>query len=406
VRRLLLAPLFALFSVLCFLGEGQALLQPVFFEGDAASGLRGTERGGSRGLAASDLIGVLGNPMVFKMSYAEKDSGIELFDEGVQRKSLKLVTASSMPGMLSSEAELSYTSFDSQIERQNDSRNRLLRFALKGSAAGMRYGAEYRSVGATFAPPPGSQLKLDQEGTEVWSERRLGPLGLKTVFSEFWNNVEQDRRRPRVTTTQGGPVLDLTIPSGPVFSLSYLQGSSKQVWATADSTPHENWLENYGISVFYRRSSWDATISSHYSPTKDKASPEKGLTISHQISGSYRPTSFLTLAPSLSVTEEKYSWSGARAETPAISISLTYNSLFNVVDLTSSSFYTRTRSSDGFTDMTTINVTQSAVWNLGKVRGNKTLSFNVVYNEYVDALTQAASYKEVLARLILKVVGW
>ncbi len=354
-----------------------------------------------------DLKQWLGSSLSIKPTYYDQDprAPIKLQDDGVQHDALDFLLKSSLLGNLTGESEVAFSSFDSQTDKlYHEQKNRLLRFRLASDVGSFGYGAEYRSVGQGFRRPPGSNWRLDQEGTEMWASQAVGPLRFKTLFSNFWDNVEEDPRRPRTTKTLGGPALGITLPGGSVLNFSYQRGSSETVGGPNTQSPQESWIEDWGASLYYYGGpKWDFTIMSNYSPSTNKVDPSKKVASDyHNITGSYRPTESITIVPSLSFSEQRYSWSGVRTTTPTAMLSFSYAPPSRNLTLTTYGFYSRSKSSDGFYDVQTVNVINSLVLPFGKAK-EKAISFDIVYNQYLDAVYHHGSYDELLGRILYKV---
>ena len=368
-----------------------------------------------RGLSSStvggwDLPKSLGSSFSIKPSYFDTDprANIKLLDDGVKRDALDFLVKSSMPVNLTGEGEVAVSSFNSQTEKlYHQQRNQLLRFRVAGDLSSFSYGAEYRSVGQGFRRPPGANWRPDQEGTETWASQTFGPVRLKALFSNFWDNVEQDPRRPRTTKTLGGTALGFTLPGGSVLNFSYQRGSSETVGGPSKQPPQESWIEDLGASLYYYGGpAGDFTVSSNYSPSANKLDPtQKVSSYYHAITGSYRPTESITIMPSLSFSEDRYSWQGLRTATPTAMISFSYAPPSRNLSVTTYGFYSRSKSSDGWYDVQMINLINSLVFPFGKTK-EKAISFELVYNQYLDAVYRNGSSEELIGRVLYKIAAF
>ena len=355
--------------------------------------------------------GSLGSSLFVKPSYSNSNpwENIKLVDDGVRHGALDLLLRSGMLGNLAGEGELAVSSFQSQADKlYHQDRNRLLRFRLAGGLDSFEYGAEYRSVGQGFQRPSGSNnWKADQEGEEFWAAQKFGPLRLKAMFSDFGDNVEADPRRPRTTKTLGGMGLGFTLPGGSVLSFSYQRGSSRTRGGPSKEAPQESWIEDMGASLyFYAGPMWDFTISSNYSPSTNKLDPSKKVLSSyHHITASYRPTESITITPSMSLGELGYSWSGVRMVTPTAMLSLGYYPPSGNLSFTTYGYYSRSKSNDGLYDVRTVNLINSLLIPFGKAK-EMAISFDLVFNQYLDAVYRFGSSAELLGRVLYKVTGF
>jgi len=381
---------------------------PGMSEGVRAEGndypLQGLSSSSPRGW---DLERWLGSALSIKPSYFDTDprANIKLLDDGVKRDALDILVKSSMPGNLTGEAEVAAGSFNSQAEKlYHLQRNQLLRFRLAGDLGFFNYGTEYRSVGQGFRPQPGSNLRPDQEGSETWASQGFGPLRVKALYSNFRDNIEGDPRRPRTTKTMAGTVLGITLPGGDVLSLSYQRGSSETIGGPNYQPPQESWVEDLGASLYYYGGpKWDFTISSNYSPSVSKVDPSKKVASNyHALTALYRPTDSITMTPSLSLSEQRYSWSGYRVVTPTAMLSLSYFPPSGIMSLTTYGYYSRSKSSDGWYDVQTVSLISSLSLPLNKAK-SKVLTFDLDSTQYLDRIYGSGSYQELLGRVMYTV---
>jgi hypothetical protein len=369
--------------------------------GTLSGGLGSSTQGGW------DLKKWLGSALSIKPSYFDTDprANIKLRDDGVKRDALDFLVKSSMPGNLTGEAEVAAGSFNSQAEKlYHLQRNELLRFRLAGDLGSFNYGTEYRSVGQGFRPQSGSNWRPDQEGSETWASQSFGPLRVKALSSNFWDNIEGDPRRPRTTKTLAGTVLGITLPGGDVLSLSYQRGSSETIGGPNNQPPQVSWVEDLGASLYYYGGpKWDFTISSNYSPSISKVDPSKKVaSYYHALTALYRPTDSITMTPSLSLSEQRYSWSGYQVVTPTAMLSLSYFPPSGIMSLTTYGYYSRSKSSDGWYDVQTVSLINSLSLPLNKAK-SKFITFDFVCTEYRDRVYQSGSYEEMIWRVLFKV---
>jgi len=345
-----------------------------------------------------------------KPSYFDQDprAPMKLQDDGVQHDALDFLVKSALPGNVTGEGQVAFSSFDSQRDKlYHEQKNRLLRFRLGSDVDSFGYGAEYRSVGPSFRQAPGSTWRLDQEGTEMWASQKFGPFRLKALFSNFRDNVAEDPRRPRTTKTLGGPALGISLPGGSMLGFSYQRGSSETVGGPTTQAPQESWIADWGAWLYYYGGpKWDFTMLSNYSPSTNKVDPSKKVVSSyHQITGTYRPTGSITIMPSLSVSEDRYSWSGVRTTTPTAMLSFSYAPPSRALTLTTYGFYSRSKSDDGLYEVQSVNLINSLLIPLGKA-DKQAVSFELVYNQYRDAVYGYGSSEELIGRVVFKVAAF
>ena len=214
---------------------------------------------------------------------------------------IPLLENSSVFSKVTGEGEVRYNSLDAQLfNGHQQHRDTQLRYGITGDLADVRYGVDYHFVGDRFRGP--SRSGPDQEGSEGWMERRFGTVRLKTVFSEFSNNVEHDVWRPTVTKIQGGPTVEFAVPHGPVLAASYRQGSLQTLRYQEPSLLRRS-LETIGVSTNYGLSpSWSIGVFSEYSEIKDKQHTQDETTAFYNaLDSAWRPTSSITIIPSFTL---------------------------------------------------------------------------------------------------------
>jgi hypothetical protein len=360
----------------------------------------------SADLRSWDLQSRFRDALSVKPRYFNRDphAAVRLLDDGVQRDAMDLSINSKLPAGLTGEGEVAFNSFDSQRERLSGERKKsLLRFKLSGDTGFFGYGSEFRSVGQGFRRPSGGSLRVDQEGTQSWVERKFGWVSLQAINSEFWNNVDADPRRPRTITSLNGTTASLSIPSWPSLSLSFMTGTAETGGGPMRWT-QESTVQQYSASLYYWRPTWDISVTSMLMPSRDKILPERQMdSVYHEVSFSYRPTDYITITPYLSYSEERYKWTGTQSMSPMAMLSVSWSSLFNMLDFYSYSLYNRSKSTDGYMDTTSIMSINSFMYQLGEKKGDRYLSFDVLYNRYSDTIYRASSYEEVLGRIMFTI---
>jgi len=109
--------------------------------------------------------------------------------------------------------------------------------------------------------------------------------------------------------------------------------------------------------------------------------------------------------PSLSFSEERYSWQGLRTATPTAMISFSYAPPSRNLSLTTYGFYSRSKSSDGWYDVQTVNLINSLLIPFGKAK-KQAIAFELVYNQYLDAVYRYGSSEELVGRILYKVAAF
>ncbi len=298
---------------------------------------------------------------------------------------------------------------------------RRLRFDLIGEWGGFSYGFEHLYTWNGFEDVPGIELGGDLAGSfddsvgnsrrsSLWLERDLWVFHITTFLAESLDEVDEDPDSPRVRNTEGGITIDLELASWPTLSLSFERSSSRRSGHPAGYEPENILQDTFSASVYYNRSNWDVTLSSTYALTKDRLDPDaSGVDSYYEISGSYSPTSYITVIPTLVLGKGTYKWSGGGDQyiSPMVSVSFTYVSIFDVCDLTVYGEYSGYKSDNDYGDATNLYGTVSLFWYLGETEfREKSLSLDISYYHYIDAIYPEYSYEDIRVLLTFKVASF
>jgi hypothetical protein len=298
----------------------------------------------------------------------------------------------------------------------NEPDKQLSIFRLKQKSNSFFYGVEYRCVGKDLKnltnykkrtnTKTNIDLKNDQEGVEVWGTKKIGPIGLKTFFSRFWNNGDRDPKQTHLMANKYGIEMNYKFDFLPIyFSLSHSRLQSESTVESNSSEYHAEEKETYGGSLYYYGGkAFNVTASSSYSPSQDLVDPNK-VTYSywHAISASIIPLSNLTITPTASFGEYQYLWYGEQTENPSISLSITRSRLLNMIDLSLWGEFSRSRSTDGYQDAETLNTSVEISWDAKYLFFPKArFSLDLGYDQYDDKIYQSSSYDSFSASLQLK----
>jgi hypothetical protein len=293
---------------------------------------------------------------------------------------------------------------------------RWLRLAVKEAWGPVTLGVRGESASPGLEGVTGGRVKTETEGAEAWIEGREGPAGLRLSGGQFWDNLANSPWQPRTTKTQGGAAADVALPVGLTLSLSYQGGV-----ADSDPGPRPRGLATVGVSgsTFHNLTSslscggqaWALTMASSYVPSRDVDDPEReNQSSSHDLSATLRLPASITITPALGLAEDTDEWSGARSQTTSASVSGSWASVLEGVDLSVSGSYARSQMTGDIgdtDDVTAINAAAGVVWRLRRAaRVETSLAFEVGSNHYVDKVTAAAGYAEVYGLVTLRIASF
>jgi hypothetical protein len=293
---------------------------------------------------------------------------------------------------------------------------RWLRLAVKEAWGPVTLGARVESASPGLDRVTGGRVKTETEGAEAWVEGREGPAGLRLSGGQFWDNLANSPWQPRTTKTQGGAAADVALPVGLTVSLSYQGGV-----ADSEPGPRPRGLATVGVSgsTFHNLTSslscsgqaGALTISSTYVPSRDVRDPERETrSSSHDLSATLRLPASITITPALGIAEDTDEWSGARSQTTSASVSVSWASVLEGVDLSVSGSYAGSQMTGDIGDTydaTAVNAAAGVVWRLRRAaRVETSLAFEVGSNHNVDKVTAAAGYAEVYGVVTLRIASF
>ena len=287
----------------------------------------------------------------------------------------------------------------------NESDKHLEIFRLKQNLNGFNYGVEYRYVGKNLNDPNHYQKKTetktkvdlqnDQQGVEIWGEKKIGSIDLKTFFSRFWDNVDRDPTHTQILTNKYGLEMKYKINSLPInFFFSHSMEESEDTIKPDGSDYQGKQKETHtGFLYYYGDKAFNMTASSKYSQRQELFDTNKKTeSFRHRISSSIRPASNLTITPTLSFGEYRY-WYGERKENPSAALSINYRRIFNVVDLSLRGGYSKTRTTDGSQDAAMLDTSVGLSWDATYSFFSKiSYSLELGYDQYDDKISQNSSY--------------
>jgi hypothetical protein len=139
-------------------------------------------------------------------------------------------------------------------------------------------------------------------------------------------------------------------------------------------------------------------------PAQDKLTPDQQTrSLYHEVSLNLRPTSDIYITPYLSYSETTYGATGARTVNPSAMLSLTWSNIIENVTFNLFLMFQHSKSTDGWTNSDSTMILNSLVYDLGAIRGNRLLSFDLLYTRYADGVYHDNSYSEWLGRVMFTV---
>jgi hypothetical protein len=290
---------------------------------------------------------------------------------------------------------------------------RWLRLVVKESWGPVALGARFESVSPGLDKLTDSKVKGETEGGEIWVEGRHGRATVRLAAGQFWDNLADYPWQPRTTKTQAGGTVGLTGPFGTALSLGYQQGLAEREPGPRPRTglaelPQASEFQSTAATLSCSGTDWSLSLSSTYSPSVDVRDPgRETISLSHDLSASFQLRPSVTVTPAVSIGQDTYQWTGIRSHTTSASVSVSWTSILEGVDLTVWGALARNRTTDALYDATAINTAADLVWRLRQVGARRTsLAVEVGSNHYLDAVTAAAGYGEIYGMLTLRIAAF
>jgi hypothetical protein len=284
---------------------------------------------------------------------------------------------------------------------------------VKGEVEGFEAGVQYRSVGKRLERLVKAPAGLrDREGHELWVAQRWGLLKLRLSDSELTDNVDRTPALPRTTKDQTAVTAAVAVPEWPVFELTYATGDSARVRLTPEGRegPPERFdFESVsGSASYYGGPAWDITASSTFSQSRRAFRPQdETATTSQDLSLTLRLLESVTAVPSLSLGQERYTWSSMRTDTSAAGLSVSYAPRAQGWSAWTSASYSSTRTSDHSIDGRSVSISAVVNWALGRwLPKRSSVSFEVGYDRYVDGIVPESSSRAISGFVMLRIAGF
>ena len=311
-----------------------------------------------------------GRVVQVKAVYSEKrepiDSNQPENTDGTVRRHFGLLATSSLPGTaLTGEGELAYSQLGlSGGSCDCNERPMMLRLAFKSRWDALNYGGNYRSYEPGFVSLSGMTTDVHRDEGELWGERSWGAVKIRGALTQSWEKLRE--------------------PDG------------LRVTRSAAATFN------------YNKPQWAGSFASSYSLVQPEIASDQESTIAnHRITASYRPITSISVAPSLSFTQEWNPATGTRVESPGTGVAVAYTPFKDWLRLSSDTTLTRSFTLDGSSDTRIFGTGAALDWKIGKFIGAvDRLSLSVNYNHRLDVVSPSNSQQDVRGMLLLQVTGF
>jgi hypothetical protein len=238
---------------------------------------------------------------------------------------------------------------------------------------------------------------------EEWSGGGL--FGPKHEVRESWRPEDMEPR----TVHPAGLNKKKSVRLGgvwPDLDVAYRHARSDSAPQPAYVAPAHSGADTVEAGMSFSRSDWTARVLSSYAAGEElwlngSGTRERG----HTLSGSYRFTDSVTVAPSLVYREVSQGWSAARTDIPSATLSLTYAPLRDLKLATEGS-YSRTLSTDRLMDRDAYQIkTEMSLTARRSSSIETTLSIDAGYQNSKDRLSASGPLEDVSGFLRLRISG-
>jgi hypothetical protein len=279
---------------------------------------------------------------------------------------------------------------------------------VTGEIAGFEVGAQYRSLGERLdrVVRQGAGRK-DVEGVEVWLARRFGPVRLRLSQSDLSDNVDQNPAFARTTTSETGLTAELTLPGGPLLSLTYGGGDSRRDRPPAEARAHHaETFQSVTGSAYYLGEGWEASASTTYRSSREAVGPhDETAALYHSVSLTLCPTEAVTVTPTLSAGSEHYP-ATARWDTGSASLTLSYAPPTSRWHAWSTIAYATTGSDGRVVESGGVSIGGGLAWELGRSGALRSTLSAARYDDYRDRAAPANSSRGAFALVLFSVSGF
>ena len=279
-----------------------------------------------------------------------------------------------------------------------DASRQMVRLGVIGQAGALSYGLNYRKAGQSFLNAP------DQDSREMWGEWRANWVTLRSVVGQWWNNVAEDRSRPRQVQTYGRMSMGFRRASWPELSLTYGRNSFSSALEPAGILPQRTQSHTLEGAVAYQSLRWNVRLSSTYALANDLLHGGTESNVRMQLlSASFRPLNTVTISPMLGYREEIQDASGMRIDGPSASLALHYKQSRRLL-VSAIGNYANCRSNDRQIDNENVGGKGIVAWDMQQsARWSTLIALEAGYTRVSNRVTPAADTEDIsgLLRLVL-----
>ncbi len=324
-------------------------------------------------MGVSAEAGFFDNKVSFKTIYVtggEEGSSFGIFTEGGGNKgdALGIVLKTDFfEQKLTTEAELDFSEFDAdtsdEFSSESDSAYKLKAGGYSGNYS---YEALYEYMGPDYEVIGNQGLPKNREGFTFNGGANFQIHSVNLSFSRYNDNVKKDDLYPRLYTYPG--MIDYSfnkfqsLPMG----LSYQKSIIDSTMETELTLPVRTDSDTFSGRINYMKDKWNLGLQTSHSIQDDREDTGNDTaTTTYTFTSSYSLEHF-SISPGFSFNRSKYRLQGTRTDIYTANLDIRGDALKGNLTYGVAGTYNRTKSSDGSTELDTINTNFEVAYLLGK----------------------------------------
>ncbi|MEF9437747.1 MAG: hypothetical protein L0922_02995 [Candidatus Mariimomonas ferrooxydans] len=236
----------------------------------------------------------------------------------------------------------------------------------RGVQQQIQYGVVYEYMGPDYEVVGNLGLPKDREGFTFNGGANFQIHAINLSFSRYNDNVKKDSLYPRFYTYQG--MIDYSfnkfqsLPMG----LSYQKSIVDSTIEPEFHVPIRMDTDMISTRVNYMKGPWNLGLQTGYS-FQDDRTPDANdtTTTTYTFTSSYSLEHF-SISPGFSFNRSKYRLQGSRTDTYTANLDIRGDALKGNLTYGFAGTYNRTKSSDGSTELDTVNTNFEVAYSIGK----------------------------------------
>ncbi len=324
-------------------------------------------------MGISGGAGFFDNKVSFKTIYVtggEEGSSFGIFTEGGGNKGDALgfvLKTDFLNQKLTTEAELDFSEFDPDISDEFPSESdSAYKLRAGGYYSKYNYEVVYEYMGPDYEVIGNQGLPKNREGFTFNGGANFQIHSINLSFSRYNDNVKKDNLYPRLYTYQG--MIDYSfnkfqsLPMGLSYQKSIIDSTMEPELTLPVRTDSDTLLGR----INYMKDKWNLGLQASHSIQDDREDTGNDTTTTtYTFTSSYSLEHF-SISPAFSFNRSKYRVQGTRTDTYTANLDIRGDALKGNLAYGVAGTYNRTKSSDGSTELDTVNTNFEVAYSIGK----------------------------------------